>query len=390
MAFRRSPFANWWEFNGTDAALRLDGTGTDAAIFDPSSQDDDFTVAGSFNPDTVPVQNRALFAKYNVNGVDKRSWIAYQDGPDFKFAVSKDGTSGGTTEIVTAAVLTAGVQSFFCARYGYVADGTSEMDLDVDGTTASSSTAVGPVYSTTDADVQIGDYDAATSGFFEGDIFWLAYWNRKLTDTEAADMRTGAVHPMALSPDAMIFFRREPETGLVYEMEVGGYGFTMEGSPVLGGGQEINAVITLAARKKWCETDASTVAHAALSYFKIGEGGWINDNGFKVTRAPDPSLTDLDCILDSSRPIGLQRYPAAQRYSFQKSFTGGDVSLELAKTVLAECALLTTEGNGGSGMFWEIGVFDAAGTMIVYATFTEGEYKDSGLTLQRDVRIYRE
>ena len=59
-------------------------------------------------------------------------------------------------------------------------------------------------------------------------------------------------------------------------------------------------------------------------------------------------------------------------------------------TVLAECVLALLEGNGGTGLFWEIGVFDADDTMIVYATFTEGESKDSSKTLQRDIRLYRE
>jgi hypothetical protein len=161
--------------------------------------------------------------------------------------------------------------------------------------------------------------------------------------------------------------------------------------PPSGPSQEINAVVTYAARKKWCEVEAGVggATHPKIAYFKIGEGGWVLDGSVRVTRSPDPAFRDLDCVLDASRTADHQRYPVAERYYFQKSLGVGELTLESVFVVLAQCALTTAEGNAGIGKFWEIGLFDDDGDMVVYGTFTEGEDKNSGKTLQRDVRVYR-
>lgn len=237
------PDEGWWEFDGSTDALRLPGTDKEAALFNPSQVGNSFTVAGKFAPDGVAAGDRALFAKFNKNGVDKRSWIAYQDGTDFKLAVSKNGTAAGMTEIVASAVLSAATDSFFCGRYLYDGDGSSELDLDVDGTTASSSSAVGPVYSTEDADVQVGDFDDTSDGFFDGKVYWLAFWNRVLPDAAVAAMRQGWIDPMELFPDFYIGFGQAVKTIYVPEyfkapasvsyFEIPE--FDVEGSPSTGG-----------------------------------------------------------------------------------------------------------------------------------------------------------
>jgi hypothetical protein len=213
--------------------------GTDAYVFDPSKNTNDFTVAGCFSADDLTVESRALMAKYNSVTLDKRCWIAYQDGPDFKFAVSKDGASGNTEIVLTNSVVIDD-ETFFCGRYDYVADGTSDIFLRVNDATTSNLNAVGPIFFAEGADVQIADYDTAAvepANHFDGKAFWLAYWNRKLTDAETENLRKGLVHPASLAPDFYWDGHQAVAGTYISErpLDPRYWKFDVEGTPVKGG-----------------------------------------------------------------------------------------------------------------------------------------------------------
>jgi hypothetical protein len=118
--------------------------------------------------------------------------------------------------------------------------------------------------------------------------------------------------------------------------------------------------------------------------FKIGEGGWVMAGAAKVQRAPDPTLTDLDCIQNPSR------YAADERYHYTKSIAAGKV-VELSPTsVKVECILDVSQGNddgfGNAPEFWEIGLYDTDGDMISHTTFY-GQPKNDGVALRHYVTL---
>jgi hypothetical protein len=220
-----------WEFDGVAAALKLLGTDANAVLFDPAQQADDFTVAGFISPDTIAAGNYGIFGKWVSSG-DKRSWLIQQFGDDLEFAISQTGAAGTISTVSVPNCLSEGVKSFFCARYSYVGAGTSEMKLRVDGTENTLGTAVGPVYSSTLADLLIGRVDSA---FFAGKKYWLAYWNRRLTDVEAAGLDNETILPQQLDPDGYVDFHRA--VAATYEMDLPtqvSIDLTVEGAPEKG------------------------------------------------------------------------------------------------------------------------------------------------------------
>ena len=220
-----------WEFDGVAAALKLLGTDAEAPRFDPAQNGNDFTVAGFISPDTIAAGARGIFGKWVTSG-DKRSWLIQQFGDDLEFFISQTGAAGTLSTVSVPNCLSEGAKSFFCARYKHVGAGTSEMKLRVDGTENTLGTAVGPVYSSTSADLLIGRVD---SSFFSGKKFWLAYWNRRLTDDEAAGLDNGTILPQQLKPDGYIDFHRA--VAATYEMDLPWYtgiDLTVEGSPEKG------------------------------------------------------------------------------------------------------------------------------------------------------------
>lgn len=226
----------WWEFNaGTSDALRLDASGGAADDFDPQENTDDFTVAGNFTPDTVAPMLQSVFTKGNVP-LTANCWGIYLYYSVFVFGVSKDGTDSGGGVTTQAIGLSAGVNYFFCGRYNYISDGGSFLECRLDAFTNSTNSAVGPVYSSEDADVQIADVDHLVDAHLTGDIYWLAYWNRCLEDAEVDGMYAGTLMPWNVTGITMyINFCKDVE--LTYEPEVfNGLEvpciFSVEGSPV--------------------------------------------------------------------------------------------------------------------------------------------------------------
>jgi hypothetical protein len=140
-----------------------------------------------------------------------------------------------------------------------------------------------------------------------------------------------------------------------------------------------------------------------ISYFKIAEGGWFF-NGLTLQReprTPDPTLTDLDLILDAGRPMIDKRYNVAENFGYyQKSLVGSDFFFESPTTLRISCLLDNPEYNtenagtlvydvGGpyvSPEVWEIGVFDQDNVMVLYGTFPK-ETKDASKQVENICRL---
>jgi hypothetical protein len=123
-----------------------------------------------------------------------------------------------------------------------------------------------------------------------------------------------------------------------------------------------------------------------ISYFKIAEGGWRLAGASKVPRTPDPLLSDVDALANPGR------YPLDSRYVFQKSITPDRINITGANFIEIECFVDTSEANddgfGNPPEFWEIGVFDADGTLVAYVTFDK-QTKDDRRALRHLLTIQR-
>lgn len=104
----------------------------------------------------------------------------------------------------------------------------------------------------------------------------------------------------------------------------------------------------------------------AIDSFKVGEGGWILTPSGQVPRVPDPTLTDLDCIVNPTR------YGATSIANFQKALVLVDFTWTSPGTVEALCLLdfgdFNNDGFGNFPEIYEIGLFIGP-IMVAYGTF---------------------
>ncbi len=111
--------------------------------------------------------------------------------------------------------------------------------------------------------------------------------------------------------------------------------------------------------------DTSLGTLSVPSYFKIGEGGWIESATGKEPIDPDATLTDLTA--------GTGIYTSPSDYVFQKSLSGSDYSYVSGRTFEIRCVVATGEANADSlnnpPEFFELGIFDADDNLLVYSTF---------------------
>jgi hypothetical protein len=139
----------------------------------------------------------------------------------------------------------------------------------------------------------------------------------------------------------------------------------------------IKAVYTDLARAKYAAAIGNLGPLDYVATFKVGIGGWLPSGS---PRTPDPSLTDLDILVDASRPAPQKRYPLlvpANGYTIQTfSKAVGPMSVPGSpplNILTVPCQLTTAEYNSdgvGNPVIWEIGLFDSAGDMVVYGTFS--------------------
>lgn len=163
------------------------------------------------------------------------------------------------------------------------------------------------------------------------------------------------------------------------------------------------AVITATGADKVIKYPGGLIPLDQITYFRVGEGGWIDPGGGREPRTPDPSLTNLDIILDQARVPGPdpKRYDVSESLGYyQKVLTGGDFSSPSSGILRVSCMLLNAEYNfknsgtliydvGGpyvSPEIWEIGLFDADDDMIFYGTFSK-ETKDATKQIENVCRL---
>jgi hypothetical protein len=92
------------------------------------------------------------------------------------------------------------------------------------------------VHSDINAAVVIGNWDYPAGRYFEGDMYWHAYYNRKLTDAEIDQLEAGTVLPWNVSDLFMcIIFCRDVAGTYQPEYCLGPnapYIFTVNGNPI--------------------------------------------------------------------------------------------------------------------------------------------------------------
>lgn len=144
--------------------------------------------------------------------------------------------------------------------------------------------------------------------------------------------------------------------------------------------QILSAVVVNAWRSKLAQIYKGSAAFSLPTTFKIGEGGWTNPGGGKEPIPPNIALINL------SAPT----YPVGSQFVFTKALTGGDLTFTSSSRLEINCLVSASEANNdGSGNppeFFELGVFDAAGTMLVYSTFPI-EIKTSSKSLQHVIFV---
>jgi hypothetical protein len=146
--------------------------------------------------------------------------------------------------------------------------------------------------------------------------------------------------------------------------------------------QVVSAVVTNAWRTKLAQIYAGATSFSLPLSFKIGEGGWTNPGGGKEPIPPSVVLTALTA----------STYPASpySQFIFTKALTGGDLTFTSPTRLEINCFVASSEANddsaGNPPEFFELGVFDGTGTMLVYSTFPI-EIKTSSKALQHVVFV---
>jgi hypothetical protein len=173
-----------WRFADNEAYLEVaDGSGGE----DFEAQD--FSIQCVIIPGPAVANADALIGKRNTAG-GQHSWYVYFSGTPvtaIALAVSDDGSSGAghQTTLSKTTSLATGRVSVVTVTYNYVADGSSEARIYVDGlSTASSNVFDGPPFNSTSAFriASWGGVGAASD--YSGDLLRCAYWPAVLTEAD--------------------------------------------------------------------------------------------------------------------------------------------------------------------------------------------------------------
>jgi hypothetical protein len=144
--------------------------------------------------------------------------------------------------------------------------------------------------------------------------------------------------------------------------------------------QVVSAVVSNAWRTKLAQIYQGGATFSLPATFQIGEGGWTNPGGGKEPIPPSIALTALTA----------SGYPAGSQYIFAKALTGGDLTFTSPTRLEINCFVASSEANDDGGgnppEFFELAVFDGAGTLLVYSTFPI-EIKTSSKALQHVIFV---
>lgn len=147
----------------------------------------------------------------------------------------------------------------------------------------------------------------------------------------------------------------------------------------------VNAVVSDSFRTKLSAFYANQAVTISLPHhFKIGCGGWVSTVSGEQPVDPDPTLTDITA--------GTGSYTGDSAFFFQKNLVAGSDLFYIApRRTRIHCFVDVGEGNGPTSggnapQYFELGIFDAAGTMLVYSTFPM-EVKTVDKTLEHFIYI---
>jgi hypothetical protein len=139
---------------------------------------------------------------------------------------------------IAVAGLSVGVRSFIAGTFHYNAPygSTSVGKVYCDGASNTHNSFWGPV-----ADNNlVYPWIARCHGYapFDGKMWWLAYYNKQLSDAEIADLKSGAKEPGDIS-GLYMHIKFDREVASTYETEIGlgpnaPYVFNVNGTPVAG------------------------------------------------------------------------------------------------------------------------------------------------------------
>lgn len=232
--------SSWWTFDGTGDYLELPNV--DADDFHPSMNSNDFSVVGVIKPaQTANVTPRAILGRagsapwINNDG----EWALYQVGTELVLSTSR---TAATQTSVGVFWLAAGVKTFIGAVYHYIAPlgMNSYTKLWIGANTNEVVTGMnGPIFKN-NCPLRIGyTNNGSGNAYYDGDIYWLAYYNRKLTNAEMDGIRLGTTSPYDVPNLFMLInFCRGVAATYVTEEGLGPnapYTFNVAGNPVQGG-----------------------------------------------------------------------------------------------------------------------------------------------------------
>ncbi len=165
----------------------------------------------------------------------------------------------------------------------------------------------------------------------------------------------------------------------------------------------INAVGTDKAREVFPKMLGGLSAFSVISYFRLGEGGWVNPGTGRERRVPDRTFTNLDILADPGRAGIDKRYNVAENFGyFQKAFTAADFVFEGPSTLRCRCFLdfgdYNTKNAAGATLvydvggpytspeIWEIGLYNGAGDLLGYGTVPK-QVKDGTKQIENLCRL---
>ena len=235
---------DWWRMvSPSSDYLKLPEA--DSGDFDPANNGNDFSFVTLVQVgDAVGSGWQHMFSKWNSAG--ERSWslALYDDGStytrDLYFLVSSDGSwTGASDNGVTTQIYISGAAtpkylhpiSFVAGTYEYNGVGaTNTMKLYYNKTVTTKTDGFGPIHVPSPCDLYINRRHGTTPEYTSNVYYYIAYWQRLLSSSEVESLRTGEVTLQSMNPLFAMYF--DNPVGGNYISEIGGYNFSVGGSPV--------------------------------------------------------------------------------------------------------------------------------------------------------------
>ena len=145
--------------------------------------------------------------------------------------------------------------------------------------------------------------------------------------------------------------------------------------------QVLTGVVTTKGREVLAKSFGAIAGYplCRVHHFVYGEGGWVDLGAGKTPKTPDPALLDVEAT------------GVPGNYKHSKDLVAADINFLSPSTLEIRCKLNPTEANddglGNYPKFFELGVFDENGNMIVYCTFDE-QTKTPTKSLISYVQVY--